>query len=150
MEQCRTNLKQFRTTLRTGRTTWNNRQKFNLCERRFRQAKKAFFSENNNGIQLIISKNIQNYQNDLEQTAKVSFSQNREPAQESVFFKSHCSGFYFKNLMLWNNVEQTQNTSEQLSEQVEQPGTTGKSSIFVKEGFARPKQHFSFVLQYYD
>ena len=32
--------------------------------------------------------------------------------------------------------------SEQLSEQVEQPGTTGKSSIVVKVGFARPKKHF--------
>ena len=35
----------------------------------------------------------------------------------------------------WNNLKQ-------LSEQVEQLGTAGKSSIFVKEGFARPKKHF--------
>ena len=61
---------------------------------------------------------------------------------EKGVFLSHCSGFYFKNSILQNNVEQTQNNSEQLSEQVELPGTTGKSSIVVKEAFTRPKNLF--------
>ena len=145
MKQCITNLEQFRTILRTGRTTRNNRQKFNFCERKVRKDKKAFFSSYNNGIQLIIWNNVQKNQNNLELPAKVRFS--KSGVWPNIFFLSQCSGFYFKNLILWNKVEQTQNNSEQLSEQVEQPGTTGKRSIFVKEGFARPKQHFSFVLQ---
>ena len=85
MEQCRTNLEQIRTTLRTGRTTWNNRQKFNFCERRVRQAKKAFFSSYNNGIQLIISNNVQNNQKILEQPAKVRFSKSGGLAQKFFF-----------------------------------------------------------------
>ena len=141
MEQCRTNLEQFRTTIRTGRTTWNNRQKFYFCERRVRQAKKAFFSSYNDGIQLIIWNNVQNNQNNLEQSAKVRLSKSGGWPKKWLFL-SHCSGFYFKNSILQNNVEKTQKNSEQLSEQVEQPGTTGKSSIVVKEGFARPKKHF--------
>ena len=141
MEQCLKNLEQFRKTLKTGRTNWNNRQKFNFCERRVRQAKKAFFSSYNNGIQLIIWNNVQNNQNNLVQPVKVRFSKSGGLAQKSDIL-SYCSGFYFKNSILWNNVEKTQKNSEQLSKQVEQPGTTGKSSIFVKEGFARPKKHF--------
>ena len=85
MEQCRTNLEEFRTTLRTGRTTWNKRQKFNFCERRVRQAKKAIFSSYNNGIQLIIRNNIQNNQNHLEQPAKVRFSKSGGLAQKFFF-----------------------------------------------------------------
>ena len=75
-------------------------------------------------------------------TAKSSIFEKWGAGPKKCFFLSHCSGFYFENLILWNNVEQTWNNSEQLSEQVEQPGTTDKSSIFVKEGFARPKKHF--------
>ena len=86
MEQCRTNLEQFRTTLRTSRTTWNNRQTFNFCERRVHQAKKAFFSSYNNGIQLIIYKNVQNNQNNLEQPAKVRFSERWGASPNKCFF----------------------------------------------------------------
>ena len=100
MERCRTNLEQFRTTLRTGRTTWNNRQKFNCCERRVRQAKKAFFSSYNNGIQLIICNNVQNNQKNLEQPAKVRFSKSGGLAQKRVFFISLLLVFFFKfNIM---------------------------------------------------
>ena len=87
MEQCIRNLEQFRTTLRTGRTTWNNRQKFNFYERRVRQAKKAFFFV----------------------------------------------------LQYWDSI----NNLEQCLEQLEQPRTTAKSSIFEKWG-AGPKKGFFF------
>ena len=112
MKQCITNLEQFRTTLRTGRTTWNNRQKFNFCERRLRKAKKAFFSSYNNGIQLTIWNNVQNNQNNLEQPAKVRFSKSGGLAQK-----------FFFNSVLWVLFKKC-NIMKQCITKLEQFGTT--------------------------